>query len=150
MHVISLYPSIRRVLIKVGKDPSQGAEATQAQTMLKSFTSFEFVFMAHLLLTIFGYTDDLNHALQKRDQNIVNAIELIYDTKTQLQFLREDGGWEDFLKTVNSFCDKHGIKIPSMDDFYKPVGRDKRFFPKAKNLHRFHVDMFLSVIDRIL
>ncbi|XP_062201141.1 uncharacterized protein LOC133903715 [Phragmites australis] len=106
--------------------------------------------MAHLLLTIFGYTDDLNHALQKRDQDIVNAIELIYDTKTQLQFLWKDGGWTDFLKTVNSFCDKHGIKIPSMDDFYKPVGRDRRFFPKANNLHRFHVDMFLSAIDRIL
>ncbi|XP_062191278.1 uncharacterized protein LOC133895100 [Phragmites australis] len=118
--------------------------------MLKSFTSFEFIFMAHLLLTIFEYTYDLNHTLQKRDQDIVNAIDLIYDTKTQLQFLREDGGWEDFLKTVNSFCDKHGIKIPSMDDFYKPVGRDRRFFPKAKNLHRFHVDVFLSAIDRIL
>ncbi|XP_062180368.1 uncharacterized protein LOC133884819 [Phragmites australis] len=37
-----------------------------------------------------------------------------------------------------------------MDDFYKPVGRDRRFFPKANNLHRFHVDMFLSAIDRIL
>jgi hypothetical protein len=51
MHVISLYPSIQRVLIKVGKDHSQGVRCTQVQTMLYTF---EFVLMAHLLLTIFG------------------------------------------------------------------------------------------------
>uniref|UniRef100_A0A0A9F382 HAT C-terminal dimerisation domain-containing protein n=1 Tax=Arundo donax TaxID=35708 RepID=A0A0A9F382_ARUDO len=37
-----------------------------------------------------------------------------------------------------------------MDGLYKPVRRDKRFFPKAKNQHRFHVNMFLSIIDRQL
>ncbi|XP_052146816.1 uncharacterized protein LOC127765887 isoform X3 [Oryza glaberrima] len=150
MHVISLYPSIRQVLFKVGKDKSQNAEAIQAQTMLESFESFEFIFMAHLLLAIFGYSDDLSNALQKRDQDIVNAIELIYDTKMQLQLLREDDGWESFLKDVTSFCAKHGIKVVDMDGFYKPVGRSKRFFKKVKNFSRFHVDMFISIIDRQL
>jgi hypothetical protein len=37
-----------------------------------------------------------------------------------------------------------------MDMFYKPVGRDRRFFVKIKNLHRYRVDMFLSIIDRQL
>ncbi|XP_066351654.1 uncharacterized protein [Miscanthus floridulus] len=37
-----------------------------------------------------------------------------------------------------------------MDTFYKPIGRDRRFFIKIKNLHRFRVDMFFSVIDRQL
>lgn len=150
MHVISLYPSIRRVLIKIGEDRTSSTEAIQAQTMLTSFESFEFVFMAHLMLTIFGYTDDLSNALQKRDQDIVNAIDLIYLTKTQLQLLWEDDGWETFLNDVTSFCVKHGIKVAKMDDFYKPVARSKRFFKKDKNLHRFHVEMFLSVIDRQL
>ena len=118
--------------------------------MLTSFESFEFVFMAHLLLTIFGYTDDLNNALQKRDQDIVNAIDLIYLTKTQLQLLREDDGWKTFLNDVTSFCVKHGIKVAKMDDFYMPVARSKRSLKKVKNLHRFHIDMFLSVIDRQL
>ncbi|KAL6648571.1 hypothetical protein ACP70R_012795 [Stipagrostis hirtigluma subsp. patula] len=148
MHVISLYPSLRKVLIMVGKDSSQGTECANAQTILTTFESFEFVFMAHLMQTIFGFTTDLSHALQKRDQDIVNAIDLIFLTKLQLQQLREDVGWEDFLKEVESFCVKHSIKIPDMDSFYKPVGRDRRFFIKIKNLHRFHVDMFLGVIDR--
>lgn len=71
--------------------------------MLKPFESFEFIFVAHLLLTIFGYTDDLNHAMQKRDQDIVSAVDLIYFTKLQLQSLREDKGWEDFLNCVTYF-----------------------------------------------
>jgi len=63
--------------------------------------------MAHLLLTIFGYTDELCKALQKRDQDIINAIELVEMTKFHLQVLREDNEWETFLKDVTSFCVKH-------------------------------------------
>jgi hypothetical protein len=150
MHVLSLYPSIRKVLIMVGNDRSFGAECANAQTVLTIFQSYEFVFMAHLMQTVLGFTADLNHALQKRDQDIVNAVELILLTKFQLNQLRQDPGWDDFLQEVQSFCVKHKIKIPDMDSFYRPVGRDRRFFIKIKNLHRFHVDMFLSVIDRQL
>ncbi|KAG2567586.1 zinc finger MYM-type protein 1-like isoform X1 [Panicum virgatum] len=150
MHLLSLYPSIRKVLTKVGDDRSQGVECAHAQTMLTIFRSYEFVFMAHLMQTVLGFTADLNYALQKRDQDIVNAVELISLTKLQLHQLREDQGWEDFLKEVESFCVKNKIKIPDMDIFYKPVGRDRRFFVQIKNLHRYRVDMFLSIIDRQL
>ena len=39
---------------------------------------------------VLGYMADLNHALQKRDQDIVNAVELIYLTKIPMQQMRED------------------------------------------------------------
>lgn len=150
MHVLSMYHSIRKVIKKVGTDRTQRKEYNQAQTMLTIFDSFEFVFMAHLMRNVLGYTADLNHALQKRDQDIVNAVELIYLTKIQLQQMREDAGWDEFLKDVHSFCNKHNVKIPVMDNFYRPVGRDRKFYVKIKNMHHFHVDMFLSVIDRQL
>ena len=150
MHVISLYPSIQKVLVKVGDDRSQRTECAHAQTMLTIFKSYEFVFMAHLMQIVLGFTADLNQALQKKDQDIVNAVELISLTKLQLHALRHDTGWEDFLKEVDSFCVKNKIKIPDMDTFYRPVGRDRRFFIKIKNLHRYRVDMFLSAIDRQL
>jgi hypothetical protein len=51
---------------------------------------------------------------------------------------------------VNSFCTKNDIKVVDMSGNYRPVGRDRRFFQRTTNLHRFHVDMFLSVIDRQL
>jgi hypothetical protein len=105
--------------------------------------------MAHLMQTVLVFTTNLNHALQKKDQDIVNAVELISLTKLQLHGLRQDIGWEDFLKEVDSFCVKNKI-IHDIDTFYRPVGRDRRFFIKIKNLHHFHVDMFLSLIDRQL
>jgi hypothetical protein len=81
MHLLSLYPLIRKVLMKVGNDRSQEVECAHAQTMLTIFLSYEFVFMAHLMQTVLGFTADLNYALQKRDQDIVNAVELISLTK---------------------------------------------------------------------
>lgn len=149
-HILIMYRSIRKVLLQVGKDRSQSAEAIKAQTAFQSFVSFEFVFMAHLLNTILGYTDDLNTALQRREQDIVNAVELIVLTKMQLEMLRQDDGWENFLKEVTSFCMKNEVKVPQMDARYKPVGRSPRFFGKVQNLHRFKIEMFLSVIDRQL
>ena len=149
-NVISMYGAIRRVLIKIGKE-YHGAEAVAALTVLTSFRSFEFVFMAHLMQEIFGYTDELSRALQRKDQDIVNAIELVDLTKYHLEGLRSDPGWDDFLLKVTSFCTKHKIKVFDMDGPYYPVGRPRRgFYNKAINFHRFHVDMYVGVIDRQL
>jgi len=148
-HIILMYEPIRKVLQEIGDDPEY-KESGKAEMALCSLESFEFVFLAHLLDTIFGYTDDLNCALQKRDQDIVNAISLIYLTKTQLELLREDNGWESFLADVTSFCVKRKIDVPNMDDIYKAAGRSKRKYVKLTNYHRFKVDMFLGIIDRQL
>ena len=105
--------------------------------------------MAHLMQEIFGYTDELSRALQKQDQDIVHAIELVDITTYHLEILRTDPGWDDFLKKVTSFCTKHQIKVADMEGPYFPVGRPKRgFFNGAMNYHRFKVDMYVSVIDR--
>jgi hypothetical protein len=107
--------------------------------------------MAHLMQEIFGYTDELSRALQRKDQDIVNAIELVDLTKYHLEGLRSDPGWDDFLLKVTSFCTKHKIKVIDMDGPYYPVGRPRRgFYNKAINFHRFHVDMYVGVIDRQL
>jgi hypothetical protein len=116
--------------------------------MLTSFESYESVFMEKLMMAIFGITDKLSCSLQKRDQDIVNATGLIEYTEQELENLRHDSGWKDFLEEVNYFCVKHKVKVVDMDAFYKPVGRSARFFKNVKNMHRFHVDMFLGVIDR--
>jgi hypothetical protein len=74
MHVMALYPSIRKVLFKIGNEKgtaSNATEAVAAQTMLTVFKSFEFVFLLHLMNEIFGYTNDLCNALQKRESKIL-------------------------------------------------------------------------------
>jgi hypothetical protein len=130
MHVMALYPSIKEVLSKIGKE-YKGGESLGAQTMLQVFQSFEFVFMLHLMNEIFGYTHDLCNTLQRRDQDIVNAMDLLDFTKVELDVLRKDTGWEEFLKNVNSFCEKHKVKIVDMDEKYKPIQRVKKFYKNA-------------------
>jgi hypothetical protein len=56
--------------------------------MLEVFKSFEFVFMLHLMNEIFGYTNGLCNALQRREQDIVNAMDLLQFTKVELAVLR--------------------------------------------------------------
>ncbi len=97
---------------------------------------------------IFGYTNDLCNALQRREQDIVNAMDLLEFTKVELDVLRDDAGWQKFLKKVTSFCEKHKVKVVDMDKKYKPIQRSKQFYRNAINYHRFHHDMFLGVIDR--
>nr|XP_051215497.1 uncharacterized protein LOC127333197 [Lolium perenne] len=146
-HVISMYGALRRVLRKIG-DEYNSAEAQAALTIETTFLSFEFVFMAHLMQEIFGYTDDLSRALQKQDEDIVHAIQVLDDTKFYLGALRSDAGWDDFLTKVTSFCTKHKIKVVDMEGPYFPVGRPRRGVCNGvTNYHRFKVDMFVSVID---
>ncbi|KAK9666925.1 hypothetical protein RND81_14G221200 [Saponaria officinalis] len=102
--------------------------------------------MLHLMQLIFGYTNDLCEALQRRDQDIVNAMTLVSLTKERLQKTR-DHEWDNFLQKVSVFCVKHKIEVPNMNDFYAPRGRSRRYFAKVINIHRFRVEMFLSVID---
>lgn len=53
---------------------------------------------------IFGYTDELCKDLEKEDEDIVHAVELVDDTKYYLEALRTDVGCDDFLTNVTSFC----------------------------------------------
>uniref|UniRef100_A0A7N0R9C9 HAT C-terminal dimerisation domain-containing protein n=1 Tax=Kalanchoe fedtschenkoi TaxID=63787 RepID=A0A7N0R9C9_KALFE len=71
-------------------------------------------------------------ALQKKDQDIINAMTLVSLTNEQLQSLRNDG-WENFLNRVISFYKNHEIKFPDMNDYYVPPGRLRRLFKKLNN-----------------
>jgi hypothetical protein len=147
MHVMHLYPSIKKVLLRIGNE-SKAAEANGGQTMLTVFKSFEFVFLLHLMKEIFGYTNDLCIALQKREQDIVNAMDLLEFTKVELDVLRQDSGWQEFLNKVTSFCEKHNVRVVDMNEKYIPQQRSRQFYKGAINYHRYHADMFLGVIDR--
>ena len=77
LHIIDMYSTIREVLITLGKDPTQRDDWPNIHAMVLIFESFEFVFNAHLMLVILGYTNELSQSLQKKDQDIVNAMSLV-------------------------------------------------------------------------
>ncbi|KAK8670929.1 hypothetical protein V6N13_037541 [Hibiscus sabdariffa] len=57
--------------------------------IMKMLQSFEFVFLLHLMFTLLGITNDLVLALQRKDQDRANAMELVKASKHQLQDMRD-------------------------------------------------------------
>ena len=108
--------------------------------------SFEFLFTLHLMKTILGITEELSKALQKNDQDIVNAMTLVKICKERLQMMRVDG-WNSFLEEVSSFSGKHNIIVPNMDDYFIARARPRRKAQEVTNMHHFRVELFYSVID---
>jgi len=47
--------------------------------------SFDFVFIMHLMIELLSTTDSLSKALQRKDQDIVEAMNLIMDVRDRLQ-----------------------------------------------------------------
>ena len=58
---------------------------------MRSILSFEFVFALYLMKNILGITNELSIALQKKNQDIVNAMDLVKMFKQRLQVMRDDG-----------------------------------------------------------
>ncbi|GJV96104.1 zinc finger MYM-type protein 1-like protein [Tanacetum coccineum] len=72
---------------------AQKGDADSAYSYLKSF---EFVFILHLMKEIMAKTDILCQSLQKKPQDIFNAIELISVTKESLSEFTNNG-WNSFF-----------------------------------------------------
>ncbi|XP_049364179.1 uncharacterized protein LOC125828913 [Solanum verrucosum] len=94
--------------------------------------------LAMLLLT-----NELNKAIQKKDQDIVNTMGLLNLSKRRLETMRESG-LESLMDEVSSFCAKHDILVPVMSEDYP---RSKRKKSEISYLHHFRVEVFYAVID---
>ncbi|XP_066374592.1 uncharacterized protein [Miscanthus floridulus] len=134
--IITMYSSIHDVLIELGADIAYKDDWTKIHFVLGAFETFEFVFFVHLMYVILGYTNELSECLQRRDQDILNAISLVNVAKSRMQQLRSDG-WDKFHKTVTSFCITHGVEVPAMDGAYVPYGKSARR------------EVYIGVIDQI-
>nr|GFA59793.1 hypothetical protein [Tanacetum cinerariifolium] len=90
-------------------------DADSAYFYLKSF---KFVFILNQMKEIMGKTNILCQALQKKSQDIFNAIELVSTTKESLSEFRNNG-WNSFFAQVRVFCEKNQIEIADMNTPYK-------------------------------
>ncbi|XP_044370635.1 zinc finger MYM-type protein 1 isoform X2 [Triticum aestivum] len=149
MHIVSMYSTILEVLDAIGKDPSQKGEWTRIRGVAQAFESFDFVFNLHLMLVILGYTNELSKSLQKRDQDIVNAMTLVSLAKSRMQHMRSHG-WEDFLAKLTLFCNKHDIQVPLWEDIYEPNRRSRRYYEVQTNDDRYRREVYLGVIDQTI
>ncbi|XP_062003225.1 uncharacterized protein LOC133720770 [Rosa rugosa] len=130
-------------IIDEGKSP----EAGDADSAYESMTSYQFVFILHLMEEIMENTNELCLALQSQSQDILNAMSLVSSTKAFIQKLRDDG-WDTLFAKVNSFCEARNIDIPDMNARY--VGRGGRARHQQDDWtvqHYYQVDIFYATID---
>ena len=86
-----LFSFVVEVLEYIQDEGSNSTKRQQAYGILKYFDTFDFVFYLQLMLFVLGLTENLSKALQRKDQDILNAISLVKSTKSQFQKLRDDG-----------------------------------------------------------
>ncbi|PIM99720.1 hypothetical protein CDL12_27780 [Handroanthus impetiginosus] len=99
---------------------------------LDACLKFEFVFMLHFIKNILSVINELNAALQRKKQDIVNAIDI---------------RWDSLIDDVSAFCIKHGIKIPIFDSFYVFQGESSWKLVEYTVLHHYRVEVFYKIID---
>ncbi|OAP05807.1 hypothetical protein AXX17_AT3G32400 [Arabidopsis thaliana] len=145
LRLVDLFTLIIKVLEWIEDDGTDSTKRRQANGLLKYFNTFDFVFYLQLMLLILGLTNSLSVALQRKDQDILNAMSLVKSTKQQLFKLRDDG-WDSFLNEVFSFCKDHDIEFVIMDgEFVDP--RKPRKKSNMTNLHHYQVECFYTVLD---
>jgi hypothetical protein len=143
--LVDLFPTIIKVLKFVEEEDTDRTNRDQALGLLVYFQSFDFVFDLQLMLTILIVTNILSQALQRKDQDIVNAMKCVKSTRSQLVGLRENG-WEPLLDEVFAFCEKHDLEKLEMEEAYiNPKNKRKR--TGITNKHHFQVDCFNDVLD---
>ena len=122
--LIVMFKSTIEVLEKIADDGFSSEQRFDANNLLESMQSFDFVFNLHFMRSVLGVSNELSKALQKKDQDIMNAMTLVKICKQRLQMMRENG-WDSLLDQVSSFCGKHNIDIRNMDDIYIARGRSR-------------------------
>lgn len=117
VNFITMFSAVVDVVEMVKHDGENLDQRIFASALFDSIQTFEFVFNLHLMRYILGITNELSLALQRKDQDIANAMILVKISKQRLQTMRETG-WEALLDEVSSFCGKHHIVILNMEDKY--------------------------------
>ncbi|XP_057779919.1 uncharacterized protein LOC130998522 [Salvia miltiorrhiza] len=130
----------------VGANGTDDSQKYEAMDLLDVISRFEFVFVLHLMKKILGIKHDLSQVLQRKEQDIVNAMRLVNVAKTRLQAMR-DKEWEMMLTDISKFCSKNKIEMIDMEDEYAPRRRGRRRVEKMTNLHHYRLELFYTVID---
>ena len=85
-----LFDSIMDVLELIELEGETSTIRNDATSRIAYLSSFNFAFTFQLMLNILGITHNLSQALQKKDQNIANAMKLVQATRKSLESMRND------------------------------------------------------------
>jgi hypothetical protein len=83
--------------------------------LIEALAIFDFIFSCFFMRKVLGITNELSQALQRKEQDITNAVSLVTIVKFHLQDLR-DNGWDSLLHEVQSFCSIFKVDVLNMED----------------------------------
>nr|XP_017248635.1 PREDICTED: zinc finger MYM-type protein 1-like [Daucus carota subsp. sativus] len=96
--------------------------------------------------TLSNQRSDANDLLDRKDRDLLNAMDLIKAAKFRFQNLREYG-LEPLLEETYEFCNKNLITIPRMEEVFVPRGRSQRGAEQITNEVHYRTSLFYTVID---
>ncbi|KAD3640818.1 hypothetical protein E3N88_30041 [Mikania micrantha] len=143
--LITLYPKVMEVLKYVEETGVNLASAKQADGLQAEMKKYNFVFYLHLMLHILDVTNTLSQCLQRKEQDLLNAVSLVSSTKRQLEEFRMEG-FKEFFDKVNLFCEKHELEVVNMNDEYINP-KSPRQKTNITYRHYFEYDCFNAVLD---
>ncbi|XP_075492569.1 uncharacterized protein LOC142530630 [Primulina tabacum] len=143
--LIGMYTATCKVFEVLSDHSPNGRAKAEFWGIYRNMTSFEFVFILHLMHKNMRTTDTLCQILQRKSQDILTAITFVTTTKTSIQEFREYG-WNEFLQEVKVFCSRNKIDVSDLDCLYN-IGRSCR---QTIIEHHYHFDVFHAAIDFIL
>uniref|UniRef100_A0A7N0UEP7 TTF-type domain-containing protein n=1 Tax=Kalanchoe fedtschenkoi TaxID=63787 RepID=A0A7N0UEP7_KALFE len=123
LYLMVLFPSIINVLDAICESGASSEHRVQAKDLLEKLQTFDFIFGVILMKNVLGVTNELSQALQKKDQDIVNAIDLVRISKEKLQIMRNNE-WDSLLEEVS-----------------------RRNAHSITNLHHYRIEWYYSIID---
>ena len=88
---MKMFSSTCIVLSKLIDEGWTSAQRGGADCAYEILTSFDFIFVMHLMKEIITITNILCQALQRKSLDVPNALHLVSNTKVLLQKLRDDG-----------------------------------------------------------
>jgi hypothetical protein len=136
-------------VIKIlGTVDAHGRNPSHAAGCVEKMQCFAFALVLNMMIKLLGITNDLSRLLQKKDMNIVHAMELVQDVKFRLATMR-DNGWDSLLEEVQQFCISKSILVPNMDDEIPVRGRNRLEGRTITNLHYYRAKIFYVLIDKI-
>ncbi|KDO39165.1 hypothetical protein CISIN_1g0403351mg, partial [Citrus sinensis] len=102
-NLIKMFSATCPVLLNIIEDGTTAFQRGDADATYEVMTTFEFVFILHMMKEIIAITDILCQALQSKSQDILHAMHMVSSTKVLIQKLR-DNGWNTLLDQVKVFC----------------------------------------------
>ncbi|KAK8328803.1 hypothetical protein V6Z11_A11G275100 [Gossypium hirsutum] len=135
MNLIRMFDATCSILKNFIESNSNYSIHKDIAAIYKKITSFDFVFILHLVKVIMGIIDIFCQHLQQKSQDIVNSM-----------YLWREDGWDNLLEVVKAFCEKHNIEVPDMDSPYV-VKHDCHQHVDFNVEHHYRVEIFNAAID---